>query len=129
MNVQRRFGLTLAALALAGLAPLSQAQDYPNKAISIIVPFAAGGPSDAHMRQFSAAMQRQLHQPLVIENVGGGSGNIGPARAAKSPADGYTLLQVNISFATAPALFKTLARAFRRSTCSATWSSSCRLWS
>jgi tripartite-type tricarboxylate transporter receptor subunit TctC len=98
----------LIAFILIAWQGFAFAQAYPSKPITLIVPFAPGGPSDAHMRQFSAAMQRQLHQPLVIENVGGGSGNIGPARAAKSPADGYTLLQVNISFATAPALFKTL---------------------
>src|SRR4051812_49268919 len=83
--------------ALWGFVSLAVAQAYPSKPITLIVPFAPGGPSDAHMRQFALAMQRQLKQPLVIENVGGGSGNIGPARAAKAAADGYTLMQGNIS--------------------------------
>ena len=99
---------SLLLVALLAGASQALAQTYPSHPITLIVPFAPGGPSDAHMRQFASAMQKQLKQPLVIENVGGGSGNIGPARAAKAPADGYTLLQVNISFATAPALFKAL---------------------
>ena len=96
------------ALLLAICAMPASAQTYPARPITLIVPFAPGGPSDAHMRQWAGAMQRQLKQPLVIENVGGGSGNIGPARAAKAAPDGYTLLQANISLATAPTLFKSL---------------------
>jgi tripartite-type tricarboxylate transporter receptor subunit TctC len=98
--------LSLAALALATSGAFAQA--YPVKPITLIVPFAAGGPSDAHMRQWASAMQRQLKQPLIVENVGGGGGNIGPARAAKAAPDGYTLLNVNIGIATAPALYRSL---------------------
>ncbi len=90
--------------ALAAVPAFSQA--YPTKPITLVVPFAAGGPSDAHMRQFAAAMQRQLRQPLVIENIGGGGGNVGTARVARAAPDGYTLLQVNLGFATAPALYR-----------------------
>ncbi|MSQ51074.1 MAG: tripartite tricarboxylate transporter substrate binding protein BugD [Betaproteobacteria bacterium] len=87
---------------------LAFAQGYPAKPITLIVPFAAGGPSDAHMRQFGAALGRQLMQVIVIENVGGGAGNIGPARVARTTADGYTIMQHNLGFATAPALYKNL---------------------
>jgi tripartite-type tricarboxylate transporter receptor subunit TctC len=95
----------MASLCLAAAA---WAQNYPTKPITLIVPFAAGGPSDAHMRQFGAALTRQLKQPIIIENVGGGAGNIGPARVARMPADGYTIMQHNLGFATAPALYKNL---------------------
>jgi len=94
------------ALLLASHAAV--AQGYPTKPVTLIVPFAAGGPSDAHMRQFGAALGRQLKQPIVIENVGGGAGNIGPARVARATPDGYTILQHNLGFATAPALYKNL---------------------
>ena len=87
---------------------LAVAQGYPAKPVTLIVPFAAGGPSDAHMRQFGAALGRQLKQVIVIENVGGGAGNIGPARVARTTADGYTIMQHNLGFATAPALYKNL---------------------
>ena len=99
--------LTIAgALGLA--ATLAGAQGYPAKPLTLIVPFAAGGPSDAHMRQFAAALGRQLQQTVIIENVGGGAGNIGPARVARAPADGYTIMQHNLGIATAPALYKNL---------------------
>lgn len=99
--------LTLAA-ALSLFTGSAWAQAYPAKPITLIVPFAAGGPSDAHMRQFSVAMGKQLKQTLVIENVGGGAGNIGPARAARAAPDGYTILHHNLGIATAPALYKNL---------------------
>ncbi len=99
--------LTLAA-ALGLTATLAAAQTFPARPLTLVVPFAAGGPSDAHMRQFAAALGRQLHQPVIIENVGGGAGNIGPARVARSPADGYTIMQHNLGIATAPALYKNL---------------------
>ncbi len=98
--------LSNALLLLINLACAQQG--YPVKPITLIVPFAAGGPSDAHMRQFGAALGRQLKQVIVIENVGGGAGNIGPARVARANADGYTIMQHNLGFATAPALYKNL---------------------
>ena len=99
--------LTLAA-ALGLTATLAAAQTFPARPLTLVVPFAAGGPSDAHMRQFAAALGRQLHQPVIIDNVGGGAGNIGPARVARAPADGYTIMQHNLGIATAPALYKNL---------------------
>jgi tripartite-type tricarboxylate transporter receptor subunit TctC len=98
----------LITVPLLVLANLAGAQAYPSKPVTLIVPFAAGGPSDAHMRQFATAMGKQLKQPVVIENVGGGAGNIGPARAARAAPDGYTILQHNLGIATAPALYKNL---------------------
>jgi tripartite-type tricarboxylate transporter receptor subunit TctC len=98
----------LLAAALLAVATLAPAQNFPNKAITIIVPFSAGGPSDAHVRQFAAAFGRQLKVPVIVENVPGGGGHIGPARVAKAAPDGYTLLQHNLGFATAPALYKNI---------------------
>ncbi|MFM9971591.1 MAG: Bug family tripartite tricarboxylate transporter substrate binding protein [Burkholderiales bacterium] len=101
--------ISAAIAAILGFASIpASAQTYPNKPITLIVPFAAGGPSDAHMRQFGAALSRQLKQSIIIENVGGGAGNIGPARVARANADGYTIMQHNLGFATAPALYKNL---------------------
>ena len=94
-----------ALLAFSGFAG---AQGYPTKPINLIVPFSTGGPSDAHMRQFSAALNRVFQQSIIIENVPGGGGNIGPARVSKAAPDGYTILQHNTGVATAPALYKTL---------------------
>src|SRR4249920_3276040 len=64
---------------------------WPEKPIKIIVPYPPGGLTDAMGRQVGAVLQERLKQPVVIENVAGGGGNIGADRAAKSPADGYTL--------------------------------------
>ena len=98
--------LAAAAAAIALCSTWACAQDYPAKPIRLIVPFAAGGPSDAHMRQVASAMSKQLKQPVVVENVPGGGGTIGPRRVAKMTADGYTLMHGNTGLVTAPALFK-----------------------
>ena len=102
------YRLTIAAFLLS-LANLAGAQAYPAKAINLVVPFSTGGPSDAHMRQFSAALGRVFQQPIVIENVPGGGGHIGPARVSKANPDGYTILQHNTGITTAPALYRNLA--------------------
>lgn len=90
--------LRLPALAAAGLLVLhvfanaARAQDYPNRSITVIVPFPAGGPSDVVARIVTDQMAKTLGQSLVIENVGGAGGVIGSGRVATAPADGYTLL-------------------------------------
>src|SRR5215468_11332573 len=74
-------------------APLSvNAQSYPSRPITVVVPFPAGGPSDVVARVVTERMGNILGQPLVIENVGGGGGTIGSARVAAAHPDGYTLL-------------------------------------
>lgn len=85
------------ALAAVGLALLAgagatQAQNYPNRSINVVVPFPAGGPSDVVARIVTEHMARTLGQSLVIENVGGAGGTIGSGRVAAATADGYTLL-------------------------------------
>ncbi len=90
--------LALAAVVVAAqafLAGPSLAQDYPTRAIRIIVPFGAGGPADVTARLLGNAMQETLKQPFVIENRPGAGAVIGTQEAAKSPPDGYTLLMMS----------------------------------
>jgi tripartite-type tricarboxylate transporter receptor subunit TctC len=78
-------------VGLVGVAPVVAADDYPSHPITIIVPFAAGGPSDAMARVLAERMRVALGQPLVVENVTGAGGSIGVGRAVQSPPDGYTI--------------------------------------
>lgn len=87
-----RFALTLAATLIAAPAP---AQDYPTRAVRIIVPFGAGGPADITARQIGGILQENFGQPFVVENRTGAGGVIGTVEAAKSPPDGYTLLMMS----------------------------------
>jgi tripartite-type tricarboxylate transporter receptor subunit TctC len=98
----------LAAVALFFFAACAAAQDYPTKPINIIVPAAAGGPTDTLTRVLAAAMGEALKQQMIVENVGGAGGTIGINRAAKARADGYTLLLYHIGMATSPALYRKL---------------------
>ena len=77
--------------AVAGPAP-AQTGPYPNKPIKIIVPWAAGGGGDVLVRMFVPGLQQRLGQPIVVDNRPGAIGTIGSLAAARSPADGYTLL-------------------------------------
>jgi tripartite-type tricarboxylate transporter receptor subunit TctC len=79
------------AVALGCLAMSAQAETYPSKPVTIIVPFAAGGPSDVLARTLGDKMRATLKETVVIENVTGAAGTIGVTRAVRSPADGYTL--------------------------------------
>lgn len=96
-------------VALSSLAVSSASADtFPSKPISIIVPFAVGGPTDKIARDFAETLRKTLGQPVVVENVGGAGGMIGAAKLAKSAANGYTLLVHHIGLATSPALYKSL---------------------
>src|SRR5499427_504614 len=83
-----------AALALAAIlaAPSAWAQDYPSRAVKIIVPFPAGGTADLMPRIFSDWLSKKWGHPVVIENRTGAAGNIGAEAVAKADPDGYTLL-------------------------------------
>jgi len=85
--------------------PSANAQEYPNRVVKIIVPFAPGGPSDIIARLLSQKLSENLGKSFIVENKPGGSANIGIAQVAKSPADGYTLLLVSSSFVINPSLF------------------------
>ncbi|MBX6318571.1 tripartite tricarboxylate transporter substrate binding protein [Pigmentiphaga sp.] len=85
--------LAVAAVLSLGSWPLpSAAQDYPNRPLQLIVPFAAGGAIDQMARAVGSALSRELGQPVVIENKPGAGGNIGAAQVAKAAPTGYTLL-------------------------------------
>ena len=81
-----------AAFALLAAAVPAQAQSYPSRPITVVVPFPAGGPSDVVARIVAEHMGKVLGQTMVIENVGGAGGTIGSARVASAAPDGYTLL-------------------------------------
>ena len=95
-----------AALTLLAAAPAFA--EFPDKPITIVVPFVAGGPSDKVARDFAEALRKPLNQTVVIENVGGAGGTTGATRVAKAAAAGYTLLLHNIGMSTSPALYRTL---------------------
>ena len=99
--------IALAALAVATSA--HAADTYPSHAITMIVPFAAGGPSDVSGRALADAMGKQLHQSIIVDNVGGAGGNIGATKAAHANADGYTMMFTNFSIAISPALYDNLS--------------------
>ena len=101
----KRFALSLIIAALAG----SAAAEYPEKPVTIVVPFAAGGPTDKVARDLAEALRKPLGgQAIVIENVGGAGGTLGATKVAKAAPDGYTLLLHHIGMATSPALYRTL---------------------
>lgn len=96
-----------AVLALAPLVAAAQA-DFPSKPVTLVVPFAPGGPSDKIARDLAEAMRKPLGQPVIVDNAAGAGGTIGSAKVAKATADGYTLLVHHIGMATAPALYRKL---------------------
>ena len=98
---------TLSAAAFFQSAP-SLAQDYPSRNITMVMPYAAGGPGDIITRLFASAMQKQLGQTIVVDNPAGAGGSIGTAKVARSAPDGYTLLMIHISHATNVLMIKNL---------------------
>ena len=104
--VTRIAGLAAGAMLLATTA-LSQA--YPERQITMVVPFSAGGPTDTVARLVGEKMSEELGQQIIIENVGGAGGTLGAAQVAEAEADGYTLLLHHIGMATAPTLYRELA--------------------
>jgi putative tricarboxylic transport membrane protein len=97
----------IAAAALLAATGAAGAQDYPNRPITTVVPWAAGGPVDTVARIVTARVSEILGQQLVIENVGGAGGSTGTARAAKTAPDGYTVLVSGSAvLAQNPALYK-----------------------
>jgi tripartite-type tricarboxylate transporter receptor subunit TctC len=107
-SVNRHIAVTCTALLLAVSTVGAASQDYPARPITIIVPFAAGGPTDVLARNLAVAMSPALKQQPVIENYGGAGGTIGAGRAAKAQPDGYTLLLTHFGISTAPALYRKL---------------------
>lgn len=94
--------------SLSFLASGALAQTYPAKAITVVVPFAAGGPTDTVARLTAQFMGKHLGQQMVVENVAGAGGTLGAARVAKADPDGYTLLIHHIGHAISPAMYRKL---------------------
>jgi hypothetical protein len=96
------------ALALLGVTFAASAQDYPTRPITMVMPYAPGGPGDAITRVFAGSMQKTLGQTVLVDNTSGASGVIGTTKVARSKPDGYTLLMIHVSHATNLAMFKNL---------------------
>ncbi|MFM8548144.1 MAG: Bug family tripartite tricarboxylate transporter substrate binding protein [Betaproteobacteria bacterium] len=98
------FAVSMCLGALSSAA----AQDFPNRPITLTMPYAPGGPGDAITRVFAGSMQKFLGAQVVVDNPAGASGTIGTAKVARSKPDGYTLLMIHVSHATNAAMFKNL---------------------
>jgi tripartite-type tricarboxylate transporter receptor subunit TctC len=108
MTISRRILMAASALALGVTGALAQA--FPNKPITMIVPFAAGGPTDTIARIVGEHMSRTLGQTIVVENVAGAGGTTGITRAARAGADGYTIMMGHMgTHGAAPGLYPRLA--------------------
>lgn len=99
--------LTIVA-ALATALGSASAQEYPNRPITMLVPFAAGGPTDTVARLTAQAMSKKLGQQVIIENAPGAGGTIAATRAARATPDGYTLLIHHVGLSTAATLYRKL---------------------
>ena len=107
IEIGKRGLLGLAGAALA--APAFAQATFPARTINMIVPFAAGGPTDTVARLIAQAMSTNLGQTVVVENVGGAGGTLGAQRCAQARPDGYTVLLHHIGMATIPTLYRRLA--------------------
>lgn len=105
-----KFAKTIGGVAFALATTFAQAQAWPAKTLTWIVPFAAGGPTDAMARDIADKVGKQLGQVVIIENAAGAGGTIGAAKAAKASNDGYTFLVGHMGYMGAgPALYKKLS--------------------
>jgi tripartite-type tricarboxylate transporter receptor subunit TctC len=99
----------LAGAAAFALSTLAVAQDYPYKTITVVVPFAAGGPTDTVTRLVAQEMGKYLKQSMIVENVAGAGGTIGIGKVANAKPDGYTLLLMHIGISTSVSLYRNLS--------------------
>ncbi|SIT53763.1 conserved exported hypothetical protein [Mesorhizobium prunaredense] len=104
----RKFAAALAA-AVTLYSFAAGAQTYPERTITVVVPFSAGGPTDTVTRLVAEAMSKDLGQQIIVENVGGAGGTLGAGRVASAEPDGYTLLLHHIGMATSATLYRKLA--------------------
>lgn len=98
----------VAGLVWASASSLAFAE-FPDKPITLVVPFAAGGPTDKIARDLAEALRKPLGQTIIVDNTIGAGGTIGSAKVARAAPDGYTLLVNHIGMATAPALYRKLS--------------------
>jgi tripartite-type tricarboxylate transporter receptor subunit TctC len=105
----KRYGAALVAAigtALSLLAPAQAADSFPQRPVTIVVPFPAGGTPDIIARVLAEKARASLNQPVVVENKGGAGGNIGVQYVSRTKPDGYTLVMCAYSCAVAPSLYK-----------------------
>lgn len=108
-QISRRSALAVVAGAgLSGLAPTALAQSYPDRPVKVVVPFAAGGPTDIMGRVLFQKMTESLGKSFFIENVGGAGGNIGMGQVARSAPDGYTMLFASSTYVVNPSLYSSV---------------------
>ncbi len=98
----------IASALLFGTATLASAQEYPARQIVLVIPFAAGGPTDTVGRHIAQLMTKTLKQQVIVENTAGAGGTVASNKVAKAKADGYTVLLHHIGMSTAPALYRQL---------------------
>ena len=101
----KRLALACASLAIAVAA---SAQDFPNRTVTIVVPFSAGGPTDTVTRLIAQSMTKSLGQTVIVENSAGAGGTIGTEKVARAKPDGYTLLLMHIGTSTSVSLYRNL---------------------
>ncbi|WP_237213421.1 tripartite tricarboxylate transporter substrate-binding protein [Falsiroseomonas oryziterrae] len=109
MSITRRLLGAMALGTTVALAAPALAQNFPTQQITMVIPFGAGGPTDIVGRMLAEVMGRDLGQPVVVQNVGGGGGTIGVQRVVQARNDGHTILYTNIGLATQPTLYRRLA--------------------
>jgi tripartite-type tricarboxylate transporter receptor subunit TctC len=97
--------ITALALSVPTLVGDASAQSYPTRSVRLIVPFAAGGPTDVIARIVAQKLSESFGQQVVTENIPGAGGNTGVAMVAKAPADGYTVLVVSTGFIVNPSMY------------------------
>ncbi|QWD45293.1 tripartite tricarboxylate transporter substrate binding protein BugD [Polynucleobacter paneuropaeus] len=100
--------IAIAASSYLSIAPAMAVDAYPNKPITLVVPFSAGGPTDAVARLIAVPMGKDLGQTVIVENTVGAGGTIATTRVARAAPDGYILYLHHMGMATAPALYKKL---------------------
>ena len=100
---------TLLLASLLSVASTTALAEYPDKPVTLVVPFAAGGPTDKVARDLAEALRKPLGgQTIIIDNVGGAGGTLGATKVARAANDGYTLLLHHIGMSTSPALYRNM---------------------
>lgn len=108
-KIKKWMGIALGAALLPLHAPAMAQTAWPDKPVTLVVPYSAGGPTDVVARMLAIPMGKSLGQTVIVENTVGAGGTIAPARVARAAPNGYTILIHHMGMATAPALYKKLS--------------------
>ena len=106
LSRRQKTSITIVSGLIGSVFSSNALAEYPERLVTIVVPFSAGGPSDKIARDLAEALRKPLGQTVVVENTVGAGGTIGTARVTRAQNDGYTLLVHHIGLATAPSLYK-----------------------